>query len=374
MPARGKHAPAAGARAGGGATRRRGAAHAQRMRAMVLERPGGGLVARELEVPAPGRGEVLLQVRACGVCRTDLHILDGELSEPVLPLVPGHQIVGTVAALGPGVDRFALGQRVGVPWLGSTCGRCAFCRSGRENLCPKARFTGYHRDGGFAERAVADARYCFPLPDRFDDLQAAPLLCAGLIGYRALRMCGDARRVGLYGFGSAAHIVAQVLRHQGRESYAFTRTGDVQAQALARALGAVWTGASSERAPVPLDAAIVFAPVGALVPAALRALAPGGSVVCAGIHMSDIPSFPYSLLWMERSVRSVANLTRRDGTEFLTLAEQAGIHTQVHAFELEQAGEALQALREGRFAGSAVLRCAGPAAASPRQRARGGAG
>ncbi|MFI5309324.1 MAG: zinc-dependent alcohol dehydrogenase family protein [Polyangiales bacterium] len=327
------------------------------MRAMVLERPGAGLALRELPIPQPGPGQVLLRVRACGVCRTDLHILDGELDAPVLPLVPGHQIAGEIEAMAEDVRGLVLGQRVGVPWLGSTCRQCALCMKGRENLCPDARFTGYQLPGGFAEYAVADARYAFALPDGYDDLQAAPLLCAGLIGYRALRMCGDADRIGLYGFGSAAHIVMQVLRHQGRHGYAFTRSGDTAAQDLARALGAVWIGSSEERPPTPLDAAIVFAPVGALVPKALEALGPGGSVVCAGIHMTDIPSFPYRSLWLERSIRSVANLTRADGEELLALAPRAGVRTQVSVFDLEQANEALQALRLGRFTGSAVLRC-----------------
>jgi propanol-preferring alcohol dehydrogenase len=327
------------------------------MRAMVLERPGAGLVLRELPIPQPGPGQVLLRVRACGVCRTDLHILDGELDAPVLPLVPGHQIAGQIETIAEDVRGLVPGQRVGVPWLGSTCGQCALCLKGRENLCPDARFTGYQLPGGFAEYTVADARYAFQLPEGYDDLQAAPLLCAGLIGYRALRMCGDAERIGLYGFGSAAHIAMQVLRHQGRHGYAFTRGGDTAAQDLARALGAVWVGSSDERPPTPLDAAIVFAPVGALVPTALEALGPGGSVVCAGIHMSDIPGFPYRSLWLERSIRSVANLTRADGEELLALAPRAGVRTQVSVFDLEQANEALQALRLGRFTGSAVLRC-----------------
>jgi propanol-preferring alcohol dehydrogenase len=314
-------------------------------------------VLRELPIPRPGPGQILLRVRACGVCRTDLHILDGELDAPVLPLVLGHQIAGEIGAMAADVRGLALGQRVGVPWLGSTCGQCALCLKGRENLCPNARFTGYQLPGGFAEYTVADARYAFALPDGYDDLQAAPLLCAGLIGYRALRMCGDAERIGLYGFGSAAHIAVQVLRYQGRHAYAFTRSGDRAAQELARELGAAWVGSSDEHPPVPLDAAIVFAPVGALVPKALEALAPGGNVVCAGIHMSDIPSFPYRSLWLERSIRSVANLTRVDGEELLALAPQAGVRTQVSVFDLEQANEALEALRLGRFAGSAVLRC-----------------
>lgn len=306
-------------------------------------------------MPAPT--QVSLRVSACGVCRTDLHVLDGELPNPALPLVLGHQIVGTVESAGDAVAGLPLGTRVGVPWLGSTCGVCAFCSSGRENLCRSARFTGYQLDGGFADHALVDARYCFRLPDEFDDLQAAPLLCAGLIGHRALRMCGDAQRIGLYGFGAAAHIAAQVLRFERREAYAFTRAGDDAAQALARQLGAVWAGSSSDTPPVPIDAAVLFAPAGELVPRALSVLAPGGVVVCAGIHMSDIPAFPYRLLWEERSIRSVANLTRKDGEEFLALASKVGVHTHVTAFDLSQANEALAALREGRFAGSAVLRC-----------------
>jgi propanol-preferring alcohol dehydrogenase len=314
-------------------------------RAMVLDGPGRLLRLAEREVPEAGRGELLLEVRACGVCRTDLHLLDGELAFTG-PRVLGHQIVGVVA----GEDR-----RVGVPWLGWTCGECAYCAGGRENLCERARFTGRDLDGGFAEHAVADERFCLPIPDGYPDLQAAPLLCAGLIGYRALRMCGDAERLGLYGFGAAAHIICQVAVAQGRRVSAFTRAGDEAAQALARELGAAWAGASEELPPEPLDAALVFAPAGALVPAALRALAPGGTVVCAGIHMSDIPSFPYELLWRERSVRSVANLTRADGIEFLELAPRVPVQTRVTAYPLEQAGRALEDLRAGRFAGAAVV-------------------
>ena len=326
------------------------------MRAMVLEQIGEGLRPRELTAPEPAAGQVAIDVSACGVCRTDLHILDGELAEPVLPLVPGHQIVGRVRSVGAGVQGIDVGQRVGVPWLGWTCGSCDYCASERENLCAQARFTGYQRLGGFAQRTVADARYCFALPDGFDDLAAAPLLCAGLIGYRCLRMCGEAQRLGLYGFGAAAHIVAQIARYQGRRVFAFTRDGDLAGQEFARKLGAVWAGSSSERPPEPLDAAILFAPVGALVPTALRALAPGGVVVCGGIHMSEIPAFPYELLWMERSVRSVANLTRRDGEELLQLAAQAGVRTRVHEYPLARANEALEDLRLGRFEGAAVLR------------------
>ena len=325
------------------------------MRAMVLEAPGGGLRPAELPVPEPGPGEVLVRVRACAVCRTDLHVVDGELKEPKLPLVPGHQIVGTVERVGERVERFAPGDRVGIPWLGWTCGRCRYCRSGRENLCAEARFTGYQIDGGFAEYARADARYCFPVPEGYPDLQAAPLLCAGLIGYRALRMAGDAGRLGLYRFGSSAHIITQVARHQGRRVFAFTRDGDEQAQGFARRLGAEWAGGSGQMPPEELDAAIIFAPVGALVPLALRAVARGGTVVCAGIHMSDIPSFPYELLWGERQLRSVANLTRRDGEEFLALAPRVPVRTEVRPYPLEGANQALEDLRSGRLTGSAVL-------------------
>ncbi len=305
--------------------------------------------------PEPGPGQVLVAVKTCGVCRTDLHVLDGELPHPKLPLVLGHEIVGTVERVGAGVDRFTGGQRVGVPWLGWTCGECRYCRAGRENLCDGARFTGYLIDGGYAEYTVADARFCFPIPDGYDDLGAAPLLCAGLIGYRALVAAGDAERLGLYGFGAAAHIVAQVARHQGRRVFAFTRPGDDQAQQFARRLGAAWAGASDAQAPEPLDAAIIFAPVGALVPAALRAVAKGGTVVCAGIHMSDIPSLPYERLWEERVLRSVANLTRRDGAEFLALAPRVPVRTEVEAYPLERANEALEKLRAGTVRGAAVL-------------------
>jgi propanol-preferring alcohol dehydrogenase len=325
------------------------------VRTMVLERPGDPLREVEREEPAPGRGQVRLRVHACGVCRTDLHVVDGELPPLGHPVVPGHQIVGTVDRLGPGSGRLSLGQRVGVPWLGWTCGRCRFCRSGRENLCEKARFTGYQLDGGFAEYAVADERYCFAIPAPFEDVQAAPLLCAGLIGYRALGMTGDAGRLGLYGFGAAAHIVIQVARHQGRRVFAFTRPGDEEGQAFARELGAEWAGDSRHDPPEPLDAAILFAPVGALVPAALRAVDRGGTVVCAGIHMSDIPSFAYRLLWEERIVRSVANLTRRDGEEFLALAPAVPVRTEVQTFPLSAAGDALERLRSGRIRGAAVL-------------------
>ena len=321
---------------------------------MVLERQRSPLVAADLAEPGPGPGEVEVRVLACGVCRTDLHVVDGDLAEPKLPLIPGHQIVGEVAGAGEGAERFASGDRVGIPWLGWTCGECRYCRSGRENLCPRARFTGYQLDGGYAELAVADERYCLPIPDGYPDLQAAPLLCAGLIGYRALRMCGDAERLGLYGFGGSAHIVCQVARHQGRRVFAFTRPGDAEGQAFARELGAEWAGGSDER-PEELDAAIVFAPVGELVPAALGALAPGGVVVCSGIHMSRIPAFPYELLWGERAVRSVANLTRRDGEEFLALAPEVPVRTTVSGYPLERANEALDDLRSGRLRGAAVL-------------------
>jgi propanol-preferring alcohol dehydrogenase len=315
--------------------------------ALILAAPGRPLVARDLPTPEPGPGEVLVRVAACGVCRTDLHIADGEVPDPKLPLVLGHQVVGRIEGSG---------ERVGIPWLGWACGECRYCRSGRENLCDLARFTGYHRDGGFAEYAVVDERFCLALPDGYGDLEAAPLVCAGLIGYRALRFTEDGERLGLYGFGASAHIVAQVARHQGRRVFAFTRPGDATAQEHARSLGAEWAGDSSSSPPEELDAAIIFAPVGALVPAALRAVAKGGIVVCAGIHMSDIPSFPYELLWGERSVRSVANLTRRDGDEFLALAPAVPIRIDVEELPLAQANEALVRLREGRVRGAAVLR------------------
>lgn len=325
------------------------------MRAMLLEAPGQPLRAVDLATPTPGPDQVLIQVRVCGICRTDLHIVDGELTEPKLPLVPGHQIVGTIAALGENVQHFQPGDRVGVPWLGHTCNQCRYCLSGRENLCDWAQFTGYQLNGGYAEYTVADARFCFPIPEGYPDLLAAPLLCAGLIGYRSLRMTGEAERLGLYGFGAAAHIVIQVARYQGRKVYAFTRSGDVEGQQFARELGAIWAGGSNESPPELLDAAILFAPIGALVPAALRTTAKGGVVVCAGIHMSDIPSFPYEILWGERMVRSVANLTRQDGEEFLALAPQVPIHTHVESFPLSAANEALDALRNGKIQGAAVL-------------------
>ncbi len=322
---------------------------------MVLGAPGEPLREAELPAPEPGPGQVLVAVAACGVCRTDLHVVDGELPEPKLPLVPGHQIVGRVAAAGDSAARFAPGERVGVPWLGWTCGQCRYCRSERENLCELARFTGYDLDGGYAELAVADERFCFPVPEAYADVQAAPLLCAGLIGYRALRLAGDGERVGLYGFGASAHIVAQVARHEGRRVFAFTRAGDEAGQEFARELGADWAGDSLSSPPEELDAAIVFAPVGELVPAALAATARGGIVVCAGIHMSDIPSFPYELLWSERVLRSVANLTRRDGEELLELAPRVPIRTEVEVFPLGQANEALDRLRTGSVRGAAVL-------------------
>ena len=325
------------------------------MWAMVFERAGHPLERRELPSPHPSVGQVLLRVHACGVCRTDLHIADGELPAAKVPLVPGHQIVGTVREVGPDVSDLRIGDRVGVPWLGWTDGTCRYCLSGRENLCDEARFTGYHLDGGYAELAVADARFCFPIPAGTPDLQAAPLLCAGLIGFRALRMAGDGRQLGFYGFGSAAHILTQVARAEGREVFAFTRPGDDRSQAFARELGATWAGSTADAAPTALDAAIIFAPAGELVPQALRAVRKGGTVVCAGIHMSDIPSFPYQILWEERVLRSVANLTRRDGQEFLALAPRIPVRTEVEAFPLESANEALAALRSGRLRGSAVL-------------------
>jgi propanol-preferring alcohol dehydrogenase len=325
------------------------------MRAMVLERARAPLVARELDRPAPGPGQILLRVRACAVCRTDLHVADGELAEPKLPLVLGHEIVGTVEQLGQGITRFAPGARVGVPWLGWTCGTCRFCLSGRENLCERARFTGYTLDGGYAEFAVADARYCFPIPPAYDDSHAAPLLCAGLIGYRALVAAGDAERLGLYGFGAAAHLVAQVARWQGRRVYAFTRAGDDEGQRFARELGAEWAGGSDERPVEPLDAAIIFAPVGALVPTALAATDKGGTVVCAGIHMSPIPSFSYDLLWGERRVRSVANLTRADGEAFFRLAAEVSLEVAADPMPLASANDALERVRSGRVRGAVVL-------------------
>ncbi len=331
------------------------------MRAMILDAPGRPLRPGDLPTPEPGPGQVLVRVAACGVCRTDLHLVDGELPDPKLPVVPGHEVVGTVEARGPGVSGPAEGERVGVPWLGATCGSCPYCRSGRENLCAAARFTGYQIDGGYAEQCLADARYVFPLPPGPSAPEVAPLLCAGLIGHRSWARVRDARRLGLYGFGAAAHIVAQVARHFGQRVFAFTRPGDREAQLFALGLGAEWAGGSDERPPEELDAAILFAPVGALVPAALRAVARGGTVVCAGIHMSDIPSFPYELLWGERAVVSVANLTRRDGEEFLALAPRVPVRTEVETFPLSQANEALARLRSGRIRGAAVLSISPPA-------------
>ncbi len=325
------------------------------MKAMLLEQPGTPLRQAELPVPRPGPHQVLLRVLACGVCRTDLHLVDGELPAPLLPLVPGHEIVGEVVACGPLVEGWRPGQKLGVPWLGQTCGFCRFCRTDRENLCGDAAFTGCHMHGGYAEYALADGRYCLPIPDAYPPAQAAPLLCAGLIGYRALTMAGPGQRLGLYGFGAAAHIVIQVARHQGREVYAFTRPGDDAGQAFARSLGAVWAGGSDQLPPVPLEAALLFAPAGHLVPASLAAVDRGGVVVCAGIQMTDIPSFPYSLLWGERSVRSVANLTRRDGREFLAVAARLPVRTVVECFALQEANKALHRLRNGEVTGAAVL-------------------
>jgi propanol-preferring alcohol dehydrogenase len=326
------------------------------MRAMVLERQREPLRLAELPEPSAGPGQVLVSVATCGVCRTDLHIADGDLTEPKLPLVPGHQIVGTVAEAGEGAERFAVGDRVGVPWLGWTCGECRYCASGRENLCDRARFTGYDVDGGYAELAVADERFCFSIPGGYPDEQAAPLLCAGLIGYRALRLLGDAERIGFYGFGASAHILCQVAAHQGRRVFAFTRPGDEEGQSFARELGAEWAGPSDEAPPEEIDGAIVFAPVGALMTTALRASAKGARILSAGIHMSDVPSFPYEQLWGERTLGSVANLTRRDGEEFLALAPQVPVRTEVEAYPLEAANEALEAIRSGTLHGAAVLK------------------
>jgi len=325
------------------------------MRAQVLTAAGRPLAATELPAPHPSPQQLLIAVRACAVCRTDLHIVDGELTDPKLPLVPGHEIIGTVVEKGESADRFRIGDRVGVPWLGWTCGICEYCRSGRENLCDRARFTGYQIDGGYAELTVADQRYCFAIDPSYGDVEAAPLMCAGLIGYRTLRMAGDARLIGIYGFGAAAHIVAQVARHQGRRIFAFTRPGDLPAQAFARSLGAEWAGGSDEAPPEPLDAALIFAPVGALVPASLAATKKGGTVVAGGIHMSDIPSFPYRILWEERELRSVANLTRRDAEEFLALAPEAGVRTGTVTYPLDSANQALADLRGGTLQGAAVL-------------------
>ena len=325
------------------------------MRIMQLTEPGKPLELTTRDPDSPGPGQILLRVLACGVCRTDLHIVDGELPALGRPVVPGHEIVGTVVATGTGVERFRVGERIGIPWLGWTCGRCSYCLTGRENLCDHAKFTGYHLAGGYADYALADSRYCFALPGAYSDVEAAPLLCAGLIGYRALVMAGEAHRLGIYGFGAAAHIVAQVARFQGRELFVFTRPNDAEARRFALGLGASWAGDSTAMPPAPLDAAIIFAPVGALIPAALRAVAKGGAVVCAGIHMSDIPSFPYAILWGERRIISVANLTVKDGVDFLALAPRVPVKTTVETFFLEEANEALARLRAGRITGAAVL-------------------
>ena len=325
------------------------------MHAQLLTAAGRPLVAAELPAPRPGPQQVLIEVRACAVCRTDLHVVDGELAKPKLPLVLGHEIIGTVVDRGDAAERFAVGDRVGVPWLGWTCGVCDYCRRGQENLCDRARFTGYQIDGGYAELTVADERYCFAIDRHYGDVEAAPLMCAGLIGYRTLRMAGDARCLGIYGFGAAAHIVAQVARHQGRRLFAFTRPGDAAAQDFARSLGAEWAGDSTALPPEPLDAALIFAPVGSLVPVALAATKKGGTVVCGGIHMSDIPSFPYRILWEERVLRSVANLTRRDAEEFLALAPEAGVRTETVTYPLDRANKALANLRSGVLQGAAVL-------------------
>jgi propanol-preferring alcohol dehydrogenase len=325
------------------------------MRAMLLEKVGRPFRQADLPVPKPSSGQVLIRVHACAVCRTDLHVIDGELTQPKLPLIAGHEIVGTIAEKGEGAGRFKIGERVGIPWLGWACGECSYCQSGQENLCDQARFTGYTLDGGYAEYTVADQRFCFPIPERYSDAEAAPLLCAGLIGYRSLVKAGNGKRLGIYGFGAAAHIVAQVAKYQGRQLYAFTRPGDEEAEKFALGLGAVWAGGSNELPPVRLDAAIIFAPVGDLVPQALRAVGKGGIVVCGGIHMSDIPSFPYEIMWEERSICSVANLTRRNGEEFLALAPKIPVRTEVQTFRLEDANAALARLRSGKIRGAAVL-------------------
>jgi propanol-preferring alcohol dehydrogenase len=328
----------------------------EKMKAMVLQAPGQPLVCREISLPVPNPDQVLIKVHACGVCRTDLHIVDGELANPKLPIIPGHEIVGSVVGKGARASSFDLGDRIGVPWLGHTCSECSFCRAGRENLCDRPKFTGYTLDGGYAEYTVADRRYCFPLPEGYSDAAAAPLLCAGLIGFRSYRMAGEnAERIGIYGFGGAAHIIAQVAVYQGKKVYAFTRPGDTNARNFALKLGAAWAGDSTKLPPEPLDAAIIFAPVGSLIPAALRATVKGGIVVCGGIHMSDIPSFPYNMLWEERMVRSVANLTRKDGEDFLAIAPQVPVKTEVELFPLSGANEALDRLRKGKIQGAAVL-------------------
>ena len=326
------------------------------MKAMVLKNIRQPLEALDIKKPIPQQGQLLLKIHACGICRTDLHVVDGELTEPKLPLVPGHQIVGIVEDASQIKGRYKRGDRIGVPWLGYSCGECEFCHSGRENLCDHARYTGYHIDGGFAEYCAADERFCFPIPEGYPDFQAAPLLCAGLIGYRSYRMTGEAKKLGFYGFGAAAHILIQVARHEGREVYAFTRAGDTESQEFSKKLGAVWAGSSEQPPPEPLDAAIIFAPVGPLVPQALKGVKKGGTVVCAGIYMSDIPQFPYSILWEERSIKSVANLTRRDGEEFLALAPKVPVKTEVQVYPLEKVNEALDDLRHGRFNGAAVIR------------------
>jgi propanol-preferring alcohol dehydrogenase len=336
------------------------------MKAMLMEKAGSPLVLRDVPTPEPKSGDVLVRVLACGVCRTDLHVLDGELPDPKLPLVLGHQIVGVVERVGSGVTRLAPGARVGIPWLGGTCGHCRYCSSVRENLCDEATFTGYQRDGGFAEYAVADARFCFPLSGEANVVELAPLLCAGLLGYRSLRLAGDAERLGIYGFGSAAHIVTQVARHQGRRVFAFTRPGDDAAQQFARRLGAEWVGSSDEAAPLGLDGAIIFASAGELVPKALRDVEKGGTVVCGGIHMTDIPSFPYAALWGERVIRSVANLTRADAREFLELAPRIPVRVEAHAYPLERANDALEDLRKGRISGAAVIDVAAHLTLSPK--------
>lgn len=325
------------------------------MRAMIMEKPGRPLRMVEIAKPEPGPGQIRIRVSACGVCRTDLHIVDGDLPDPKLPIIPGHEIVGTVDKLGEGIDRFKPGDRVGVPWLGWTCGECKYCQSGHENLCDNARFTGYTIDGGYAEYTVADERYCFPIPSDYPDVQAAPLLCAGLIGYRSYKMAGDAQVLGLYGFGASAHIIAQIAVYQGHTVYAFTKPSDEIGREFARDLGVSWAGGSDKAPPSEMDAAIIFAPVGALVPQALRRLAKGGTVVCAGIHMSDIPSFPYSILWGERTIQSVANLTKRDGEELLEIAPRVPVKTHIQTYSLEEANEALLALRDGTLIGAAVL-------------------
>ncbi len=328
------------------------------MRAMVLEKQGEPLKLKDVPKPTPEKGQILIKVHACGICRTDLHVLDGDLTEPKLPLIQGHQIVGEVIDNSQASGKLAEGARVGVPWLGYSCGECKFCKSGRENLCDKARYTGYQIDGGFAEYTVADERFCFPIPEDYPDLQAAPLLCAGLIGYRSLRMTDDAGTLGFYGFGASAHILIQVANHRNKRVYAFTRKGDTRSQEFAKSLGAVWAGGSDEFPPEKLEAAIIFAPVGELVPQALKTVEKGGNVVCAGIHMSDIPSFPYEILWEERTIKSVANLTRTDGHEFLALAPKVPVKTEVHVYPLEKTNEALEDLRQGNFDGAAVINIA----------------